>query len=105
MSELVEKEAVFNMLYNAHMGGNEFYDDLFELTEELPTVEERRKGKWETKMIDMGFFDADAVVCSECKDITDIAWRRDPAVKYFKFCPLCGAEMKGEANESSAKIP
>lgn len=59
---------------------------------------ERKKGKWENKQIDFVFFDKDAVVCSECKDINGIAFTKDFAVKHFRFCPFCGAEMRGEAN-------
>ena len=68
----------------------------FDVVENAPTVDavERKKGKWENTQIDFVFFDKDAVVCSECKDINGIAFTKDFAVKYFHFCPFCGAEME-----------
>jgi len=99
MSDLVEREAVFDMLQNAYMGGNEFYDDLFELTEKLPTVEERKKGKWEDEKYREPLFDISGVKtwgvefrCSECGFVHTVI----EANGRYKFCPNCGADMRGE---------
>lgn len=49
---------------------------------------ERKKGRWEMKQDPYGFFE-EIPVCSECGCTTKM---RDKT----KFCPNCGADMRGE---------
>ena len=63
-------------------------DTVREILERLPTIEERKTGKW---VIDDEYID-----CSVCRHDK---WSRVPfeaLVKRFKFCPNCGADMRGE---------
>jgi len=60
-----------------------------------PTIEERKKGKWERWYEKLE--DASGVEyipfcrCSECKT------QYDPhSSKFINFCPNCGADMRGE---------
>lgn len=56
-----------------------------------PTIEERKKGEWycSDDMFETG-------VCSVCKWDSEEAWEHTK--RWWKFCPHCGAEMKGEGN-------
>ena len=63
--------------------------------DELPTVDavERKRGRW-VRITDEVF--ADRFECSECGKLPPIEnfewWLSD-------YCPNCGADMRGEANE------
>lgn len=66
--------------------------ELLRMIDDAPTVDavERKQGKW----VD-GY-------CSECgcdvpAYIIDWKWQKDMDAK---FCPMCGADMRGEANET-----
>ena len=63
---------------------------LEQIIDEQPTIEERKNGKW---IIDDEYID-----CSVCRHEK---WSRVPyedLVKRFKFCPNCGADMRGDDN-------
>ena len=69
-------------------------NDIRVLTE-LPSAEQqRKKGKWVDKKyrwIDsISMWWSDSYECSVC---------RDAGIKYWNFCPNCGAEMVKEAEE------
>lgn len=79
---------------------------LKEALDRVPTVEERPKGKWITKLLDPELMDC---ICSNCKHRN--TYRVPPASscdfkKYMKtdywsnrnYCPNCGADMRGEDN-------
>ena len=52
--------------------------------DDAPTIDDDRpKGEW----IDMGGYE----VCKNCREV-----KRFP---HWKFCPNCGAQMKGASNE------
>ena len=57
----------------------------------MPTIEERKKGKW--------------IVCTERVEETFHTGSRCSVCNYWKpmgiwnFCPNCGADMRGETNE------
>lgn len=59
---------------------------------ELPPVTPTRKvGKWRRKLIDSGY--NSVWLCSECKEMIHLEFHD------FKFCPYCGANMRGSKNE------
>ena len=62
--------------------GNGMYEDVMvaykSQIDDLPTIEERKKGKWIKK-------DCDLLYCSEC----DL-----PSLHPWPYCERCGAEME-----------
>ena len=61
-----------------------------QMVEEMPTIEERKKGRWKRRVVDSGF-NADWV-CSECK------YRLKTDFVNYNYCPNCGADMRGNEN-------
>ena len=64
----------------------------YALLELPPAQPERKTGQWEGTLL---VKNSGRVKCSECYAI--YAW--DTQAKYFKFCPNCGADMRGEQDE------
>ena len=58
----------------------------------MPTIEERKKGKWRRRLVDCGF-NADWH-CSMC------GWKTSLEEHGYNFCPNCGADMRGEEDDS-----
>ena len=63
--------------------------DLISLINARPTIEERKKGKWNCSddMYESG-------ICSVCEWDTGESYVN--CKKWFKYCPNCGADMRGE---------
>ena len=88
MSDLISRQAAIYAVgyYSLHSGDKLLFAD--KPLKELPSADavERKRGKW----IDLG---KDRIIrwqCSECG-------RKDTHI--YNYCPDCGAEMRGEANE------
>ena len=83
-------------LPNAYNGWSDAYDKAYVIgtLEEVPTVEPKR-GKW----IDAEIRHEDGVlpiqVCSECKTFYPLEYTGGG----HRFCPNCGAKMKGADDE------
>lgn len=58
----------------------------------IPTVEERKEGKWIDAEEVNEMLDTYLANCSVCNCQMDVHENRG----YFKYCPNCGARMKGE---------
>lgn len=88
---LIDADEFESYLINRY-GGNDTADDIIEDLYNQPTVDavERKKGKWiKISITDDGY--AINYRCSCCKG---------DDVKYpWKYCPNCGSDMRGEANE------
>lgn len=88
MSDLISRSALIKRIKQEPTDGM-FIHEIMEAIDELPTVEAKPvvHGKWETE------FTALLVVyrCSECNCAT--------ALGKTNFCPNCGADMRGEAND------
>ena len=69
-----------------HMKGY-VLDQIIQDIRNEPTIEERKKGKW-IKLYEGNY------KCSECGDWWGID--NNEMVEDFKFCPNCGADMRGE---------
>ena len=94
MSDLIDREAAIETTWKKPS----YTDPLNVLTEvrdrikALPSAQpERKKGRWNMEPDPYGFFD-EIPVCSECGCTTMM---RDT----YKFCPHCGADMRGEEDE------
>lgn len=85
---------------------------LLEVLHNMPTIEERKKGEWiedaDTfyKAVnekgggvneDTPYFTEDDVACSECLMLFNVLENR---TDIFSFCPNCGADMRGEHDET-----
>lgn len=93
MSDLISRQAVFNIIER-----EQFKGDAISEIEKLPSAE--NKGEWiKIKSGDKDF--PESIVCSKCKNENshlDFNEHKEPIGKVFvtsKFCPNCGAKMKG----------
>lgn len=59
----------------------------------IPTVEERKQGYWLKKHHVSDSSEFTAICCSSCGYKVDFFWND---WQNSKYCPNCGAEMKGE---------
>ena len=93
--ELIDRQAAIDIVIK---GSAVFGDDYSPKwarkdLESLPTIEERKKGKWiET---DDGW-DGTYYVCSVCKCPWVITIEGNPMDNEMHYCPFCGADMRGE---------
>lgn len=62
-------------------------EDVKRFVNKMPTIEERKKGKWVKPLLIMN---TDRVRCSECSAMYD--WYTQ--AQYFNFCPNCGKRME-----------
>lgn len=58
----------------------------------MPTIEERKTGKWNCSD---DYYETG--VCSACE--WDVGEAYADCKKWFKYCPNCGADMRGEGQE------
>lgn len=96
MSDLIKREDAIQAIKDNNFGydgdytevnGNAAIDDIMA----LPSAE--RKGEW---ILENGKI-ASFWVCSECDFPATVADEIND-IKYFNYCPNCGARMKGEHN-------
>ena len=115
MSDLTDRQAAIDALGERPMvwtdsdyelGQRNQYDSDKVHLELVPSVEERKKGKWELQEDIFsweGIFDG--YFCSECGKgfLNDLCCNNGTdwfdVKKDFKFCPFCGADMRGGQDE------
>ena len=72
----------------------DYCDDILEIIERQPTIEERKKGKWEA------FMAYGKTVRHRCSECLAVAARDDFGKEYLSdYCTVCGADMRGEEDE------
>lgn len=74
--------------------------ELLRMISEQPTIEERKKGEWRTTLYHISD-DGNELYehyCSECKKTVMISNLKKGR---FKYCPNCGADMRGGDDEES----
>lgn len=71
--------------------GNGQYEDVMvaykDQIDDMPTIEERKTGKWIWNWDKFDYDTANDAVCSKCKNIS--------AMPVGYFCKWCGADMRG----------
>ena len=93
MADLIDRQAALDCFYgwmDKHGNAHE-PDEMPEYgrIEALPSVEpERKKGKWIYPSDIAGFGR-----CEECNALWDVSLIEN---KFFRYCPRCGADMRGE---------
>ena len=98
MDDLIRRKGAIDAMCELmhHWFGSDAKDEIREIKRELgklPAVEpERKKGKWLLDNIPGGGF----WVCSVCKFPSEAF----AANVLYKFCPSCGADMRGKQDES-----
>jgi len=100
MSDLISRKSLLNKI-NAYVVGSQDKEFICKLIKEMPSAQ--NKGEWiKIKSGDKDF--PESIVCSKCKNENshlDFNEHGEPIGKVFvtsKFCPNCGADMRGEAN-------
>lgn len=96
MSDLIDRQAAISVVGFAMADSpsitREDWNAIFDALEGVPSAQpERKKGKW---IVDDEFID-----CSVCRREK---WSRVPyedLVKRFRYCPKCGADMRGVTDE------
>lgn len=116
MSDLIDRQAAIDAIkreqaYYAPEDGAEIfyeYNHAIKALKNLPSAQpERKRGKWELKEDILSWEGTfDGYFCSECGKgfLNDLCCNNGAdwvdVKKDFKFCPFCGADMRGEENET-----
>ena len=105
MSDYINREEALNQFYTLYYfpkGSGDQYmgqiESIHDRIRDLPSadVEERKHGKW--KEITRYGIDSQRAIC-ECSVCGGNAWVYDDEKRKFKYCPNCGADMRGDSNE------
>lgn len=95
MSDLISRQAVDDAIYDYSRSCDVNYAQIMEYIDKIPSVE--NKGKWEWVQYDYNPKFGDWR-CSECKSVviecTDK--KAKGSIPLYKYCPQCGADMRGE---------
>lgn len=102
MNRLIDADALIAEMHNVILEDGEDRKIFYEVIERQPTIEpERKNGEWMEFDSDEDRYDI--IKCPCCKHTftvdsfhwTDIGFVKDD----FKFCPNCGADMRGEQDD------
>ena len=90
MNDSISRQAAIDAVLNMKIEHRVSWKDaVVDTLDALPPEQpEREKGRWEMKPDPYGFFE-EIPVCSECGCTTEMR-------KTYKYCPNCGADMRGE---------
>ena len=94
MSDLISRQAALEAIKHAELGKE------YEAVEALPTIEERKAGKWTNRWAQNGDQVKEVRECSECGAVYlrfyDTADGFDCVPP--KYCPNCGADMRKDGD-------
>ena len=90
--ELISREEVMRLAENGRLLSGSFGERAKDIIKAIPTVEERKEGHWIDADEINEQLDTYLANCSVCNCQMDVHENRG----YFKYCPNCGARMKGE---------
>lgn len=93
MADLIERQDAINVFGDVHpldYNAQSYLDAI----KALPSAQ-RKKGHW--IHIGCGCFE-----CDQCSELVSTnVYRTEKASDSFKFCPNCGADMRGEQDEQA----
>lgn len=93
MSDLISKEQAIKAMQESEFGFTYEVDVAIEAVKALPSAEpERKNGKWVYKPNE---YDDSTYECSQCGEPWTLI-DGTPEENNMKFCPSCGADMRGE---------
>lgn len=95
MSRLIDADAVIEALDSFILDEvtDVHGDTVREILERLPTIEERKTGKWIHERLASTTGGSYPIVrCSVCQGTIPMEWETH-------YCPHCGADMRGEGHE------
>lgn len=92
MNDLISRQALLESIERISVKGNVLDDDwVYRFIQEFPSAE-RKKGRWlPDNIVDESYW-----VCSCCKFPSEAF----AANVLYKFCPNCGADMRGDQDDS-----
>ena len=61
---------------------------LEQIIDSQPTIEERKKGKWHSRI----YSKIEMFVCSECQH--EYSYDAETGEQFYNYCPNCGARME-----------
>lgn len=85
--ELISKDDVMRLAESGKLLSGSFGERAKDIINALPTIEERKEGEW----LDNKWLGKKCSVCSWELHYINFG--------QFKYCPNCGAKIKGEADE------
>ena len=91
-------DMMINAAYTSRKESKIQSDEIERVIREIPSadVQEVRHGEWKEKLEPCGWFDEPCAECSVCgEDFVLGECDMDDLIKLFKFCPNCGADMRG----------
>lgn len=76
--------------YNPYDRSNTIHiSDVLNIINDMPTIEERKFGKWHQRI----YSHIEMMVCSECN--SEFSYDAETGVRDYNYCPHCGAKMRG----------
>ena len=91
--ELISKDEVMKLAESGKLLSGSFGERAKDIIESIPTIEERKQGRWGIQDISNIYGKGYRLTCSECGEIFDVSERAFPDERY---CRYCGAKMIGE---------
>lgn len=109
MARYIDAEQVIPQLFSVAITADLYgqgisagIDQALRIIKEQPTadVEVVRHGYWKHSQSPLGWQDIDVAVCSECGEEWVLEdWDIEEFSEWHKFCPICGADMRGVKDE------
>lgn len=93
LNDTISRQALLESIERISVKGNVLDDDwIYRFIQEFPSAE-RKEGRW----LPVRGYGGGYWVCSSCKNPTE-AFAADVL---YKYCPFCGADMRGEQDDNN----
>lgn len=94
LKEWIENWFTKNRFYHPYAKNNNIpITELYDILEQMPTIEERKTGEWE--QVSASRYRTRASYAYKCSACGAIYW----LYSNYYYCPNCGADMRGEHHE------